>query len=282
MSHILWLASFPKSGNTWVRAFLANFLSNGETPVDVNALPNFAMGDANADDYAQAAGKPVEALTAADLNRLRPAVHQRIAAARPGLVFVKTHSVLAKVGGVPTITPGVTAAAIYIVRNPLDVAVSMAYHYGYPVADAVGGVCFDELEILPTGGRIPQRVTSWGNHLRSWRAAPGLNVCLLRYEDMLADPETNFAKVTAFLGLPGDRDRLRRAVRHSSFKILAQQERDRGFVESSQSPERFFRRGQAGGWRDELTAQQVAEIVEKNRDAMVEMGYLSPQGEILV
>ena len=209
-------------------------------------------------------------------------MHRRIANARPGLVFVKTHAVLAKVGGVATITPGVTAAAIYIVRNPLDVAVSMAYHYGYPMADAVGGVCFDELEILPTGGRIPQRVTSWGNHLRSWRKAPGLNVCLLRYEDMLVRPGESFAKVTAFLGLPGDEARLARAVENSSFKILAQQEKARGFVESSQSSERFFRRGQAGGWRDELTPAQVDEIVDKNRDAMVEMGYLSPQGEILV
>jgi len=282
MSHILWLASFPKSGNTWMRAFLANYLTNSETPVGINDLNRFATGDIGGELYAEIAGKPAEQLSDAGIHALRPQVHRRLAAVRPGAVFVKTHAILTQLGGTPTITPEVTAAAIYIVRNPLDVAVSMIHHYGYGPEDAAAGVCFDEMEILPTGGRIPQRVSSWTNHVRAWRRARGLNLTLVRYEDLVREPEAEFGKVLAAIGVTPEPERVARAVRHSSFKVLAAQEQSDGFVENSRSEARFFRAGGSGGWRDALTPDQVDQIIEKNRDAMVEIGYITPQGEFLV
>ena len=53
MDRILWLASFPKSGNTWLRAFLANYLADPPSPVDINTLPDFAFGDMRSEPYAQ-------------------------------------------------------------------------------------------------------------------------------------------------------------------------------------------------------------------------------------
>jgi hypothetical protein len=244
---ILWLASYPKSGNTWLRAFLANYLADARTPVDINALPDFAYGDMRVNYYVQVSGRSAETLTWEDINALRPQVHRFLAAARPGAVFVKTHTVLTTIKGVPTITPDATLGAIYVVRNPFDVAVSFAHHYGLSIADGVKALCFRALQIEPKPGHILQPVSDWSAHVTSWLQAPGLRLQLLRYEDMLTSPQATFALALDFLQIPRERERLKRAIRHSSFRVLAEQERQAGFVERSQNAERFFRRGGSGG-----------------------------------
>ncbi|MBK8208712.1 MAG: hypothetical protein IPK78_00920 [Rhodospirillales bacterium] len=74
MGSIIWLASYPKSGNTWLRAFLANYLADTSMPVDINTLPDFAYGDMRAEYYAQLAGKPAAELSWPEINALRPKV----------------------------------------------------------------------------------------------------------------------------------------------------------------------------------------------------------------
>ena len=282
MSGILWLASYPKSGNTWIRAFLANYLADRPLPVDVNALPDFAYGDMRANYYAQVSGRPAAELTWPDINRLRPQVHRFLAQSRPGLVFVKTHTLMTAVDGVPSITPEATAGAVYVVRNPLDVAVSFAHHYGLTMDQGARAVCFPGLEIEPKEGHIRQIIADWSRHVRSWLAESGLHLLVVRYEDMLTSPQRTFRSVTEFLRLPRDRGRLKRAIRHSSFRVLAEQEQRSGFVERSKNADRFFRRGQAGSYRDELSAEQVSMIVHAHRPLMTELCYLASDGRLLV
>lgn len=279
---ILWLASYPKSGNTWLRAFLANYLRNAPEPQDINALPEFALGDMRIEPYVRISGKEPAALSREQINRLRPQAHRQLAAAAPGLVPVKTHSAIAMVAGVPTITPEVTFGAIYVIRNPLDVAVSFAHHYAVSMDQAVNAICFRGLEIPAKEGHVVQIISDWSTHVRSWLNAPGLNLKTLRYEDMLASPRRAFSEVCAFLKMPKDEARLRQAIRHSSFKVLAGQERERGFVERARGADAFFRRGRAGSWREELTPAQVEAILGRHRPLMTELGYVSADGTIVV
>ena len=124
MPGIIWLASYPKSGNTWLRAFLANYLANAVRPVPINDLPNFILGDNLLLHYEQFTNRKAEDLSDEDFTRLRPRIHEWFARSRREDVFVKTHNAVSKVHGVPLITPSVTAGAIYVIRNPMDVAVS--------------------------------------------------------------------------------------------------------------------------------------------------------------
>ena len=235
-----------------------------------------------AEYYVQVSGKPAAELAWSEINALRPNVHRFLAAARPGAVFVKTHTLLTTIDGVATITPDATAGAIYIVRNPFDVAVSFAHHYGLSIGEGVRALCFSELRIEPKAGHVPQFVADWTSHVESWIRAPGLARLALRYEDMLSSPQGSFGRVLEFLKLPKDRERLKRAIRHSSFRVLAEQERKKGFVERSRNAERFFRKGGVGGFRQELSDEQVAMLIDRHRPMLREQRYLDDQDRLLI
>lgn len=282
MGGILWLASYPKSGNTWLRAFLANYLADAPAPVDINTLPDFAYGDMRSDYYAQLAGTAAEALSGEQINALRPAVHRFLAGARPGMVFVKTHTLLTTLEGVATITPDATAGAIYVVRNPFDTAVSFAHHYGLSIDEGVRALCFSGLCIEPKAGHIRQVVGDWGSHAESWLRPPGLPRLSLRYEDMVGAPQGSFGRVVDFLRLPKDRERLKRAIGQSSFRVLAEQERKKGFVERSRNADQFFRKGGVGGFRQDLSPEQIKMLIERHRSMLTELGYLDAAGTLLI
>jgi len=283
MPGIIWLASYPKSGNTWLRAFLANYLSNTERAVAINDLPQHILGDNMRQHYLQFSGLKDEALDAEAIKRLRAKVHLWLANSRAHDVFVKTHNAVALADGVPLITPAATAGAIYVLRNPFDVAVSYAHHYQIPLERAVENLCRQDLRLPEQGGVLEQYLGDWGQHVRSWTKAPGMTRLVLRYEDMARAPLKAFGQVTSFLGLPKDMPRLKRAVRFSSFKELSRQESRERFVESRpDGKSRFFREGRSGAWREAMRDEDRDRLVERFGDLLLEHGYLAAEGRITV
>ncbi|MEE8535288.1 MAG: sulfotransferase domain-containing protein, partial [Kiloniellales bacterium] len=121
-----------------------------------------------------------------------------------------------------------------------------------------------------------QVLTSWSNHVRSWTQTENPWLMVLRYEDMLDSPQKSFGRVARFLGLDPPRDRLKRAIKFSSFKVLRRQEDRHGFRERSEKAKNFFRKGTSGQWKTALTAEQVARIVGDQRQQMQRFGYLPP------
>lgn len=282
MGKLMWLASYPKSGNTWVRAFLANYLTDSAQPVDINTLASFAVGDMRIEQYVRVGKRPAESLKPADIDRLRPLAHRSIAEMHPGSIFVKTHSVIGRVGGTALITPEVTAGAVYVVRNPLDVAVSFADHYGLTLDQVTKAICFNRLRIDPRPDQVTQHLSDWSTHVKSWRDAPGLRHHLVRYEDLTDAPEASFTAIVQFLKAPLDTERLQRAIAHSSFPVLAGQEHERGFRERSRSAEKFFRSGKVGGWREVLDARHSDAIVAFHREVMGQLGYIDADGTLRI
>ena len=275
MPGIIWLASYPKSGNTWLRAFLANFMRNPDKPIPINDLPNHVLGDNFLIHYEQFSGKTADELTEEDIFRLRPKIHAWFATAFGHDVFVKTHNAITRVNDQPVITPSATAGAIYVVRNPLDVAVSYAHHYQVSYDRAAEALCTKNFMLPAHAGQAVQYLGDWSSHVRSWTQAPGLTCHVMRYEDMVEKPQKTFSKLIRFIGLPREDDRVRKAIRFSSFGELARQESKDGFVEARpDGSSRFFRQGKKGGWRENLAQEQVDRIVDAHGDLMGEMGYL--------
>ncbi|MGF1608635.1 MAG: sulfotransferase domain-containing protein [Kiloniellales bacterium] len=281
MPGIVWLASYPKSGNTWVRAFLANYQNDAKAAVPINLLPSFSLGDNFLSHYEKYSGKPASSLTMEELEALRPKVHEWFAYSRPDNTFVKTHSAVLKVAGRPLITPSATAGAIYVVRNPLDVAVSFAHHYQVSYERAVEALCDERYSLPRTDEQLEQVLSSWSRHVRSWTTAPGLPLHLMRYEDMRRKPAKAFAGLVRFLRLPADHDRLDRAIRFSSFRELQAQEKREKFVESRPDGKAaFFRQGAVGGWRHHLSEELAERLIEANRAVMTELGYMTAAGKL--
>lgn len=282
MSQILWLASYPKSGNTWLRAFLANYLAADDRPADINRLPELSFSDARASYYARAAGRPIDGAGVEEILRLRPRVLAELAAARAGRVFVKTHFACGSIDGIATIPAVLSAGAIYVVRNPLDTCVSFAHHFGLPLAKAVRAIGFTGLRTAARPEQVAQWVSDWSSHARSWLDQTGIAIHLVRYEDLHAAPERAFSAVVRFLGLAEDQARLERAIAWSSFGVLADQERQAGFVEASRKAGAFFRQGRVGAWRDTLTAAEAESIVDRHQEMMTRLGYLGTDGVLAV
>ena len=275
---ILWLASFPKSGNTWLRAFLANYLANQSEPIPLETLRRFGYSDAHVWPYESIAGKLKADLNEAEVLRLRPQVHQYFANSRPEHVLVKTHFAMANAGGVDTITRKVTHGAICVVRNPWDVAMSYADHYGTSIADAVTALAQPSLTVRANDTNIRQYLGSWSDHVSSWHSVAWLKRLTIRYEDMTSKPTEAFAQVVRFMGLPLDRERLGRAITFSSFRMLQEQEVRDGFAEKSQHAERFFRSGQAGGWRREMPPDLAHKIARDHAQVLRALEYAGAEG----
>ncbi len=271
---IIWLASYPKSGNTWLRAFLANLFSGADEPFDVNRLADFTLSDMRAGYYEEVAHRPIGGIEAREVNRLRPEVHRYLASQRPDTVFVMTHHAIGHVDDVATITPEVTEGAIYIVRNPLDLVISYADHTGLTLDDAIDAINRPD-NFLDSQGRVVfQYLSSWSEHVKSWTTAPGLTHHLMRYEDMLDDAALTFGALAGFLGLSVEAEIMERAIRFSAFAELKKQEKAGGFRERSARAEAFFREGRQGVWREVLTPAQVDRLVEAHGETMARYGYL--------
>ncbi len=277
MGGLVWLASYPRSGNTWTRAFLHNLLEEGGG-ADINRMSRFTSTD-NAPRWYLALSGKASLLEHSDqeIAALRPRVHRAMSEAAEGLVFVKTHDALASYLGTPLITREFTAGAIYILRNPLDVAVSYSHFLGIGLDETIARMNLAGHR-TPTHERgVYQFLGSWSENVLSWtrRANPSLHV--MRYEDMLERPEETFAALVRFLRLEVGRDRLHDAIERSAFARLRQQEEAGGFREKPESAGRFFREGRAGQWPDALSDGQIRAIVAAHREQMQRFGYV-PEG----
>jgi hypothetical protein len=278
---ILWLASFPKSGNTWLRAFLANYFANKTAPLSLEAVHGFGFSDAQAWPYQELTnGKTPIEMTEEEIAALRPRAHALLASKSADHVMVKTHNAIGNADGIPIITPKLTLGAIYVLRNPWDVTVSYADHYGLTLDQTIEALNSPDLKSAATVNQIPQYFSSWSNHLSSWQTAASIPLLTIYYEDMVHKPHETFGKVTHYLGLPPDAARLDRAIRFSSFDELSTQEDQAGFAEKSRHSLKFFRKGQIGGWRDVMSDQQAKRLADDHAAALRVHKYLTADGTI--
>jgi len=279
MNKIYWLASYPKSGNTWTRIFLTNYLKDGDEPADINRLDGRPIAS-DRDLFDRWAGVEASDLSFDDIADLRPHVYRQIALHIAEPLYMKVHDACTRNNdGDLLFPPDITGAVVYIIRNPLDVAVSYSHHGGHPVKKVVETMCDHDSYVYEAPNRLPpqlpQRLLSWSEHVRSWVDNSGLSVEVIRYEDMQVDPENAFTRVIRTLNLPLDLQKLSKAVTYSRFESVREQESASGFKERSiRANKPFFRKGRIGTWRTELPQDLVVKIINQHRDIMCRFDYL--------
>jgi hypothetical protein len=200
---------------------------------------------------------------------------ERAVSLNKNVVPMKTHSYLGEDCGHPIISMKATYGAIYVIRDPRDVAISAADHFGKPL-EAMIAMMADSLATCAAmpGTIVHELQSSWSNHVESWTKWNHPGIFTVRYEDLLADPLDQFGRVARHFGISSNTARIRKAVEFSSFKQLQKMEAEQGFVERSIHSEKFFRAGRSGGWQDKLTPDQVKRIESDHAEQMKRFGYL--------
>lgn len=287
MGSIVWLASYPRSGNTWTRSFLHNLINilrgNPEAPEvndeqDINAMDSLTTWDVRGYWWMEELqGRSLKDIPKEELAAIRPKIQARIAEAASGVVFVKTHNALVLNRGHPTLNFQVTSGAIYVVRNPLDSVISNAHHFGIPVEVAVERMNTDGLETEPSKHSSFEYYGSWWQNVESWTRKPHRSIYVMRYEDMLKTPKETFGALARHLLLNPTDTQLSEAIEKSSFERLKKQEAQKGFIERPKQSESFFREGKAEQWREALTRNQIRAIIRHNRAMMEKFDYI-PEG----
>lgn len=267
---IFWLASYPKSGNTWVRSLVTS-LQAGGAGVQLDSLGKLAPNGAARAWLEGCVDLDSEGLTHAEMRAMRVHAYRRVAARRSCLL--KVHDVCD-----PALFPvDATLGTVYIVRDPRDVAPSWADHMGVNLDAAIAQMADPGLTMSASLSSFrPQALQhygSWSLHVQSWLDhAPG-PLLLLRYEDMLSDPWHEATRLASFLGLAADAASVERSVHACRFEALRSAEEQGGFGERRKGQQRFFRQGRAGAWQSVLQPQQAARLAEQHGEVMRRLGY---------
>jgi hypothetical protein len=274
MGRITWIASYPKSGNTWLRAIVDRIV-RPERPFELNALDetSWALSGLTEQFIADHGGE-VPLSAPGGVRRYWTATQEAICAACEQPIFVKTHNIAAKFDSGYFPDPDCTESAIYILRDPRDVAISFAYHYRYPLGLGVAALCSSTtFNFKPEQIGRTELLMSWGEHVASWTSSKRFPLLVLHYEDLLADAEAGVRRIAGFLGRQLSEQQLKDTVAATTFEHLRRQEAEHGFNEAVRAG-RFFRVGKAQQWRDIKDQSVFAPLLDRFAKLMRRHGYL--------
>jgi hypothetical protein len=267
------IASFPKSGNTWIRIFLERLKYGPDHPI--NSLDGGLQGMFRRQVFDTLVPVNAADLLSDEIEFFLPDVYRRFAAELEGDAFVKVHDTARRNRQGEWLYPTDSVRlVIYVVRHPFDVAVSMACHFGSTSERAVDFMGLEEPErrVSKATDAMPEDFGSWSSNVNSWLNGP-YAVTMVRYEDLLATPMEQFSCIAVAAGVRVTSDELSLAVEATRFERLQSEEMRTGFVERPGGSLRFFRSGRAKCWEGVLDPAIRGRIVAEHGAVMKRLGY---------
>ena len=277
---IIWLASYPKSGNTWVRLFLDFYLNNQDdiNNLKINQFPRKKYMENlinNFTDIKEFAKNCNLAQTKINLDGK--------------IKIFKTHNANWEAYGNSFTNKENTLGVIHIVRDPRNVITSLQNHYDIKNINEALEFIKNKTKIIGNGNNnnemkteIMHVISSWSNHYNSWKKFDK-NYLLVRYEDLIDSPIREFAKIIKYLGdiakVKFDEAKFNNAVQNSSFDKLKNQEKQNGFKEAIKGKnghkKDFFFLGPNNDWRKILNSKVINNINNEFKNEMIDLKYLS-------
>jgi hypothetical protein len=282
---IVWLASYPKSGNTWFRVFLTNLLQDAEEPASINKLTGGPIASSR-QLFDEATGLASSDLTEEEIMHLRPEVFRNINKKANTITFHKIHEAFITLNnGQYLVPPDVTRGAIYFIRNPLDIAVSLAHHNNTSIDKAIEQINNNDHAFCSNNKRLhvqlKQPLYNWSNHVISWIENQVVQVEVVKYEEMHGKTFEVFKRAIEFAGLNYTDEKVKKAINNSRFEELKKQEERGGFKEKSPGAATFFREGKSGSWKIILKRDQIKKILDVHGEAMKRFHYIDDNGQII-
>ena len=281
---IIWIASYPKSGNTWVRALLAYYFFSRKETFNFTLLkniPNFNVADF-IDEKSPLKDND-------DIIKNWIPVQQFIHKKFKRNLFFKTHNVCTTKDGHKFTDNNVSAGCIYIIRDPRNVITSYKNFENQAYEKILQNILDDKNFLLSNkstfekfGIRGIEIISSWAEHYNSWiHNKYNIPICLIKYEDLLKDSAQEFIKIFDFLKKINqetkteiDRKRLEKTVLETNFENLKKLELKFGFDEKQKRKVNFFNQGRENNWTQILPKNISLEIEKKFATEMKELGYL--------
>ena len=273
---IIWLASYPKSGNTWVRAFLSAYLytNNGNFNFDLlDKIKEFPEHNI--------LNKFMDSKNFHNLNEVSK--HwinvQKFLNLGNKITYLKTHSSFCNINENKFSDKNNTTALIYIVRDPRNVILSMSNHFGvnhetsYKNITNKMYIIYNQKNDQPMPSSL---VSSWNNHYLSWKNFNPVNKIIIRYEDLILNTKDTFKKIINFLekntGITNNEEKIVNAINTTQFDILKKSEEKFGFNMGQEG--KFFHLGKKNNWKN-LLDPKISDIINNEFNSeMTELGYI--------
>jgi len=278
MGKIIWLSSYPKSGNTWIRIILSNLLSGSEKPVSINNLPINTIASSR-EIFDEFSGLESSDLTNEEIINFRPSVYKELSDSIPeDFLFVKVHDAWQLTPlGEPMFPKEATKCVLYIIRHPLDVAASNANHYSIDFQKSLINLMNPNYTLAKEGDHIEhqlkQFISSWVDHVESWTVLSKLPVHVIRYEDLIIDGYLVIKDALDFADLKFTDHQIKTALRNSKFDLLKAQEKSIGFSEKPINASQFFNTGKSDNWRKIYDVTDFESLAGDKIDVIRKYGY---------
>ena len=276
---IIWLASYPKSGNTWMWFFIKSYFNppnkkfsinhDKDDPYLLETFPTerrFDELNINYQDFFDISKNWINLQSLINLNNKTN--------------YLKTHNAMCTINNNKFTDINNTVGAIHIVRDPRDVLVSYSSYKSEKIDETLEILLSnDSYEYSKFKDKFYKRslMGSWSSHYNSWKNYKSKETLLVKYEDMVNKSNSTFLKVLNYLKkitkIEINHNKLNRAIDETSFENLKNLEIKEGFkVNPSKKP--FFRKGKVGDWKEKLNKDQTQKIEKAFKAEMIELGYL--------
>jgi len=282
---IIWISSYPRSGNTWIRSFLSTYLYSEKSSTvfeNIKKITNFpninqfkGIFEINEFSEEELKDKKKKDKKKFEISKYWISAQKKINLNKE-ITFLKTHNFGGTLEGNDFTNLENTLGVIYIVRDPRSVAVSNSYHNNISLNQSVEDL-LDEKIFATNDGNLLEFRSSWRVNYLSWknRKYPKL---ILRYEDLHSDTFKNFKKILNFINDFKNIDitdaKIKQAMNSCDIKKLSKLEDSQGFHEKLLNEKKFFRKGLIDEWKSKLEEHQIKKIEQAFYKEMKELKYL--------
>ena len=276
---ILWLASYPKSGNTLLRSILATYFFSDDGIFNFNHL--YKIGQFPSLIHFENLG-----IDTSDSDQIYSNIikaQELINSSSKQLKFFKTHSALAKINNNNFTDLKNTLGAIYVIRDPRNVVTSFAHHYQID-SDEATKCLLNEKFWNYKNEKVPKTfLSSWKQNYNSWKQLNDKTL-FIKYEDLIKNKKTVLIRIFKFFESLGaklelDMVKLNKVIKSTEFEKMKDMETKETFRESIVDKETgkkipFFNLGPKNDWKKILSDENREKIEKAFKEEMLELGYL--------